>query len=138
MKKQQGFTLIELMIVVAIVGILAAIAIPAYKDYLVRSKVSECAAALSACKTSVTEFYFSKSAWPSLASSGCTNVASQHCGAVTTTGPAITNSVLASTGVGTACTLTLTAQLGGTGNTDIIGWDGSTGCLAKYVPAEFR
>ncbi len=51
-KLQKGFTLIELMIVVAIVGILAAIAIPAYKDYIVRSKVSECAATLGACKTS--------------------------------------------------------------------------------------
>ena len=53
---QKGFTLIELMIVVAIVGILAAVAIPAYQDYLKRSKVSEVAAALAACKTSYAEF----------------------------------------------------------------------------------
>ena len=64
MKKQQGFTLIELMIVVAIVGILAAIAIPAYQDYIKRSKVSEVSAALGACKTSVTEFYQANNEWP--------------------------------------------------------------------------
>ncbi len=81
--RQQGFTLIELMIVVAIVGILAAIAIPAYKDYTVRAKVSECAATLGACKTSVTEFYNTKNAFPSLASSGCSASTSQYCGGIT-------------------------------------------------------
>src|SRR5215217_1529598 len=62
---QQGFTLIELMIVVAIVGILAAIALPAYQDYTIRARVSEAAAAAGACKTSVAEFYASKAALPS-------------------------------------------------------------------------
>jgi type IV pilus assembly protein PilA len=64
MTKQKGFTLIELMIVVAIIGILAAIAIPAYQDYTVRSKVTEAVAGMSAAKTSVSEFYQSQGSMP--------------------------------------------------------------------------
>ena len=56
-KVQQGFTLIELMIVVAIIGILAAIALPAYQDYTVRAKVSEGILAASQCRTAVAEVY---------------------------------------------------------------------------------
>lgn len=55
MNAQKGFTLIELMIVVAIIGILAAVALPAYQDYTVRAKVSEIVLAASTCRTAVTE-----------------------------------------------------------------------------------
>ena len=63
-KKQQGFTLIELMIVIAIVGILAAIALPAYQDYTVRAKVSEGMVTLAEAKTTIAEYYSANNALP--------------------------------------------------------------------------
>jgi len=63
-KAQQGFTLIELMIVIAIVGILAAIALPAYQDYIVRSKMSEPMGALAEAKTTIAEYYASNNYMP--------------------------------------------------------------------------
>ena len=64
-KVQQGFTLIELMIVVAIIGILAAVAIPAYQDYTIRAKVTEGLSLASSGKTAVSEFFASNGALPS-------------------------------------------------------------------------
>ena len=64
MKKQQGFTLIELMIVVAIIGILAAIAIPAYQDYTIRAQVSEGLNLSAGAKAAVTEYFQDQGALP--------------------------------------------------------------------------
>jgi len=64
MKKQQGFTLIELMIVVAIIGILAAIAIPAYQDYTIRAQVSEGLSLAAGSKAAVTEYYQDRGQMP--------------------------------------------------------------------------
>ncbi|WP_180041081.1 pilin [Acinetobacter sp. YH12100] len=68
---QKGFTLIELMIVVAIIGILAAVALPAYQDYTIRAKMSEPVLAGSTCRTIVTEVYQSATALPGENDWGC-------------------------------------------------------------------
>ena len=83
-KHQQGFTLIELMIVVAIIGILAAIALPAYQDYTARAKMSEVVAAASACKTGVAEFIQTNGAFPADAeAAGCSANETKYVKAVT-------------------------------------------------------
>ena len=94
LKAQQGFTLIELMIVVAIIGILAAIAIPAYQDYLIRSQVSEGLAMASASKAAVSEYYANRGSWPATnATAGvgsAANIDGKYVSAITIAGGGIT------------------------------------------------
>jgi type IV pilus assembly protein PilA len=136
MKKiQQGFTLIELMIVVAIIGILAAVAIPAYQDYMVRSKMSEVIAAMSACKTSVAEYAAARAAYPvNITNAGCSTQATQYMSSLDVATGVISATPSTLVGAG-SCALTLTPQ--GT-SAAITGWSGTSSCLAKYVPATFR
>jgi type IV pilus assembly protein PilA len=77
-KTQQGFTLIELMIVVAIIGILAAIAIPAYQDYTCRAKIAEAVNAAAPAKTAVSEYYISQNQLPGTTANWTTDIDSKY------------------------------------------------------------
>ena len=139
-KVQQGFTLIELMIVVAIIGILAAIALPAYQDYANRAKVSEVVVAADACKTAVTEYYASAGALPGDASTaGCITDATKYVSGLTVAANGVITVAAQSTGAagidGNSLTFTPTASSNGT-----LTWDCRTGSTitAKYLPQACR
>ena len=146
-KVQQGFTLIELMIVVAIIGILAAIAIPAYQDFTIRSKVTELINAAGVCKTSVAEYYQAKGVFPTgTADSGCSTVGTANSSPPTVaanTGviavDAGGNLLTQLTGNASGTTLTYTPTTAAAGAA-ITAWDCKAGTTiaAKYLPAVCR
>lgn len=142
---QKGFTLIELMIVVAIIGILAAVALPAYQDYTKRAKMSEVIVFMSAAKTGVTE------AWADTNSlSGITNakaglsasITSPFVNSITATSTSNTTATITATvkGIDASCdaaspAVTLTATSTESG----LEWVGtSNSACNKFVPSNFR
>jgi type IV pilus assembly protein PilA len=160
-KAQQGFTLIELMIVIAIVGILAAIALPAYQDYIVRSKMSEPLAALAEAKTTIAEYVAANGQYPAASTSFGINTADRLASdiienldvtdpvAVGATVYVIAN-VDACTWDGSVCTGTASNEssfsLSGSTNADgTMTWEcipgdgaGGTAIKTKYLPANCR
>jgi type IV pilus assembly protein PilA len=148
MKKalQKGFTLIELMIVVAIIGILAAVAIPAYQDYIARSQVSEAVSLLGSGKTPMAEYFADKGAWPSTASDVMGNTSGKYTGSISLVGGAssATQSLtllatMKSSGINaniTSGTLTLYTTDGG--KNWICTSGGGTALSSKFLPGACR
>ena len=137
---QQGFTLIELMIVIAIIGILAAIALPAYQDYTVRAKTSEVVLAASGGKTAIAEAYQTLGHMPAVASTGLTSQVSPYVsGLVYTYGTATTGTITATASAKEAKISGSTVTLIGTADTNgVISWVCSGTIVAKYLPANCR
>ena len=150
---QKGFTLIELMIVVAIIGILAAVALPAYQDYTIRAKMSEVILALSACRTSITEVYQSGGSPPVANGWGCESAgaASKYVSGISSdANGVVTAGVTGIAGAvdGTIVSLLPLSATGGAtwsinSGSGLFGWrcgasgDGTT-TSAKYLPGSCR
>jgi type IV pilus assembly protein PilA len=139
---QKGFTLIELMIVVAIIGILAAVAIPAYQDYIARAQVSEAVSLASAGKIGVAEYIGDKGTVPAT-SDVLQTVSGKYTGAVALTGSDATNLTITSTmstgGVNSAITgkgVMMTTADGG--KTWTCTGTATSPLLAKYLPGACR
>lgn len=134
---QQGFTLIELMIVVAIIGILAAVAIPAYQDYTTRAKISEGLGMANAARATVSEYRISTGNWPNNnTSAGYTSPDSQYVSAVTINNSSITVEFKPAAGVVAASdTMIFVGTVDGGG----VEWTCTDGTVAdKYKPANCR
>ncbi|MEZ5617022.1 MAG: pilin [Rhodocyclaceae bacterium] len=132
---QKGFTLIELMIVVAIIGILAAVALPAYQDYTVRAKVSEVMLAASSAKVPVAEFFQTYGRLPSTASVSVTSQTSQYVESLTWDGATITATARNLGATDATGTVTMTPSDAGGG---VLNWSCRGTIPAKYRPSSCK
>jgi len=134
---QKGFTLIELMIVVAIIGILAAVALPAYQDYTVRAKVSEIMLAASSAKTAVSEAAATLSAMPATASVDVQSQSSKYVSGVVYAMSGTTGTITA-TGAGDSNITGSTITMVGAYSAGQVTWTCGGTILAKYRPSSCK